>query len=109
MTRPAACYPSSSFASGYDIRCLGCRDAWERRERCMQVNHHILRCIVYVGHASNGPFVAHGTGFMTVKDHKGVIFQQVVTAKYVIEGIRSKTVHLRLNDHDGLARVIPTA
>lgn len=74
----------------------------------MRVNDRMMHLIVYVGHAGTGPFVAYGTGFLMVKQLNDFMFQHIVTAKHVIDAIPGNTVHIRVNNHEGKARVIET-
>jgi hypothetical protein len=51
----------------------------------------------------------YGTGFIAVSVHgRDEVWQTVVTAKHVIEDIPGGIVSIRVNTHDGEARIIKT-
>ena len=79
----------------------------------MRVDDDITKTVVFLGRADHGPFVPYGTGFIVATTNTDIAdpdrtWQTVVTARHVIESIRSKIVHVRLNNHSGEARVIET-
>ena len=57
----------------------------------MRVDDRIRKAVVFVGQADKGPFMPHGTGFLTTEilEH-GHGWQTLVTAKHVIDGINSR-------------------
>jgi len=78
-------------------------------ETDVRVDDHIRKTVVFIGHSANGVFIPHGTGFITVSVHgRDEVWQTVVTARHVIEGISAKDVLVRVNNHEGEARTIET-
>ena len=73
----------------------------------VRIDDVIRKSVVYVGDANGKPFVPHGTGFITVYFVGDSGYQNVVTARHVIDGI-GPDIHLRVNTRGGPARVIPT-
>jgi hypothetical protein len=58
----------------------------------------VLDGVVFIGVVDDrGRFVPLGTGFYTVKSDGGYLFQQVVTARHVIDQIAGDKVYLRAN------------
>lgn len=84
----------------YDLRPRAAH-IWEIVEGPMRVPDRILSCVVFVGLAEHGPFAALGTGFLTYTATDGFNFQQVITARHVIEGVKTDTICLRANTKDG--------
>ena len=79
----------------------------------MRVDDRMRKCVVSVGDANDKAFVPHGTGFVTLTFLENEGFQQLVTAKHVVDEIKAAApngneIHVRLNDHTGAARVIST-
>jgi hypothetical protein len=74
-------------------------------EAGVRVEEKVTKTIVFIGQA-NGPFIAHGTGFLGVNFIGESVFQQIVTARHVIDGIPGKVVHVRINRKDGEAELI---
>lgn len=74
----------------------------------MRIHERILKSVVFVGNAPHETFVPHGTGFLTFVGEREKAFQQIVTAKHVLEDIPGPEVHIRLNRLDGYAEVIAT-
>lgn len=73
----------------------------------MRVDDLIRKSVVYVGDANNKTFVPHGTGFIVATYIGEYVFQSIVTAKHVLEGIAPQ-VHLRVNRLGASAHVINT-
>jgi hypothetical protein len=77
-------------------------------EMDMRVDDAVKKTVVFLGDATSKPFAPHGTGFIVsqpIEFDSG--YQSVVTARHVIEGIKSKIVHMRVNDRQGEAVVVP--
>jgi hypothetical protein len=74
----------------------------------MRVDDTILKTVVFLGREVRGTFIPYGTGFLayTVLDNQRG-WQNLITARHVIDSIRSPIVHARLNNHSGEARIIP--
>ena len=77
----------------------------------MRVDDKIRDTIVGIGAVSNaGSFITFGTGFIVVNSIGDVYYQNVVTARHVIDTITSifgrSGIHARVNTNDGGARVI---
>src|SRR5437764_12724525 len=79
--------------------------AWEAMEAGVRVEEKVTKTIVFIGQA-NGPFIAHGTGFLGVNFIGESVFQQIVTARHVIDGIPGNAVQVRVNRKDGEAEII---
>lgn len=73
-------------------------DLWETPVR---VSDHVLSCTVFLGRDDRGEFVAYGTGFISAVTKDGYMFQQLVTARHVVEDIEFDPICVRLNDPDG--------
>src|SRR6185312_6613593 len=93
---------------GYDPDGMMGRPIVEGWLAAMRLDDSIRKTVLYVGRAKKGPFQAEGTGFITVTFEGPHAFQQLVTAKHVIDGIPGDMVDLRLNRLDGTAQVIET-
>src|SRR5689334_7383740 len=84
--------------------------AWVGMEADVRVDERFLRTIVLIGTWDGWSFTPHGTGFLAVGPAVGDQRPQtIVTARHVIDGVNSDTVHIRLNNHDRRAEVFPTA
>lgn len=98
----------------YDsLQYLLSRYAFEVLESKVRVDDSIRKTVVYVGVKRGGRFMARGTGFITVyfvgdglPGDRG--YQNIVTARHVLDGIDDTEIFIRLNTHDGAARVIAT-
>jgi hypothetical protein len=83
--------------------------AWEPSEVFVRVHDDVAKTVLFLGDAENKPFSPHGTAFLVAQttdvtegsSNRG--WQAVVTARHVIEGIKSKDVYGRLNDLNGNA------
>lgn len=74
----------------------------------MRCDDLALKAVLAIG-VQRETFVFYGTGFLTVNYIDDVSFQTVVTAKHVIDKIKShgsSEVHVRLNTHGGAARIM---
>jgi hypothetical protein len=77
------------------------------KEAGVRVDDRIRKTVVFIGRADNGPFVPYGTGFITATLHsEDQAWQSLVTARHVIDDIGGDRVHVRLNNHNGEARII---
>ncbi len=86
--------------AGYDCHPRG-TSVWEAWESDVRVPGKILSCVVFIGLDENGPFSPLGTGFLAVKETGGRLFQQVVTARHVVEGVKASRICIRINLRDG--------
>lgn len=82
--------------------------AWERLEGAVRVQDSIRKPVVFIGKQGERGFIAHGTGFIAASFIDDYGYQQVVTAKHVIDRIQSDEIDLRLNTHGGEARNLKT-
>jgi hypothetical protein len=73
----------------------------------VRVPDELMKCVVFLGYKKHGIFSAHGTGFYLYKlGAKDWSFLYLVTAKHVIDGIRTKgdgRVVIRYNTKEGKA------
>ena len=74
----------------------------------MRADDRLRKCIVFVGMGNQFRFVPYGTGFVSKTKIADVSFQEVVTAKHVIDRIPSKVIALRVNTKNGPATVVQT-
>ena len=73
----------------------------------MRVDDNIKKTVVFLGDAHGKPFSPHGTGFIVTQTVDGGFgYESIVTAKHVIEGIRSSVVHARINTQSGEAVIV---
>jgi hypothetical protein len=78
-------------------------------EADVRVDDHIRKTVVFVGLSANGVFIPYGTGFITVSIHgRDDVWQTIVTARHVIESVRTDIVLIRVNNNEGEARTIET-
>lgn len=73
-------------------------DLWETP---MRTGDKVLQCTVFLGRDDGGSFVAHGTGFIGAINVNERFFQQIVTARHVIESIDFERICVRINRNDG--------
>lgn len=69
----------------------------------MRIPERLLSGVVFLGVDEYSPFTPLGTGFLTVASTEGFLFQHVVTARHVIEGVRAKAICVRMNTREGKA------
>ncbi len=75
----------------------------------MRVDDRIKKAVVFLGKKTkHGPFVPYGTGFLVRSAIGSHGYQQIVTAKHVIEDINSDVVHVRVNTRSGSAEILDT-
>ncbi len=74
---------------GYDLKPRG-EHVWQAWDANLRVDEKILSCVVFIGVDNHGPFVPLGTGFMGLVTTEGLLFQQIVTARHVIEPKKSR-------------------
>jgi hypothetical protein len=77
-------------------------------ENDVRVEDRVRKTVVFVGRAHNGAFSAVGTAFIGLTFIGKAGFQQLVTAKHVIDMIGGDVVHVRANRIDGRAEIIET-
>ena len=86
------------------------RDNFLWLEGDMRVDERIRKAVVFLGRRVDGVrFVPYGTGFVAVTYDGDIAFQQIVTARHVIEDIDSDTIWARVNTHHGPAELLPLA
>lgn len=73
----------------------------------MRVSDDILRFVVFIGTCVNGNFTPLGTGFLIYKKDHGEVFQHLVTARHVIEGISLDEIFVRINLTSGVTGLVP--
>ena len=114
-------HPQQSAAPAQRLERWGCtldtaasyppilsRPAWEEMEGDVRINDTLRKAVVFIGEGGDGLFTPHGTGFVAVSFIGEKAFQNIVTARHVIRDIGSEYVHVRVNTHQGEARVLPT-
>jgi hypothetical protein len=75
----------------------------------LRVTDRLTRAIVYVGRQPpHGRFTAYGTGFAVVSHIGDTTFQNIVTARHVIDRIPGDRVDLRVNTKGGAVQIAPT-
>jgi len=77
----------------------------------MRIDQRVKKCIAFVGHkGANDSFAVEGTAFFAMTYEGGLGFQQLITARHVIEdGFAGKEwVYLRVNSVEGTPRVLRT-
>lgn len=67
----------------------------------MRVRDKIRNCVAFIGAMDRDRFVPYGTGFFVVKNTSGKMFQQLVTARHVLEDVNREQIHIRVNLKDG--------
>ncbi len=73
----------------------------------MPVADEVRKCIAFVGALnSRGAFIPHGTGFFVLLEHDAHLFQYLVTAKHVLDGIKQNDIFVRVNSKSGKAELI---
>ncbi len=90
----------SASYRGYDLKPRG-EHVWQAWDANLRVSEKILSCVVFIGIDEHGPFVPLGTGFLGYVTTDGFLFQQIVTARHVIEPIEAKRICIRINTRDG--------
>lgn len=95
---------NSTFA-GYDETRPPSAEVWARREGTLRVSDRVRRSVVFIGVVCNGRFTPLGTGFVVASEHGGMMFQNIVTARHVIETIAGDKVMVRANKKTGGAEV----
>lgn len=63
----------------------------------MRVSDRVRECVLFIGTTAGGQFVPYGTGFVTASNTGGRHFQQIITARHVIDQIPGNTVYIRGN------------
>ena len=74
----------------------------------MRADDRLRKTIVFVGMGGQSSFTPYGTGFVSKTRVADASFQEVVTAKHVIDRIPSEAIALRVNTKNGPATVIQT-
>ena len=86
--------------AGYDSRPrVG--ELWAAWEGGLRVNDRVLSAVVFLGREFQGRFTPLGTGFLAVKNTSGRLFQHIVTARHVVEDVKSASICARINTLDG--------
>ena len=73
-------------------------DLWETP---MRIPDKVLECTVFLGSIESGHFVPYGTGFMGGINVNGRFFQQIITARHVLDRIKPGRICVRINRIDG--------
>jgi hypothetical protein len=74
----------------------------------MRIDDKVRKTVVFVGQASGSLFTAIGTAFIGLTFINDAGFQQLITAKHVIDRIAGDIVYVRVNRQDGRAQIIET-
>lgn len=82
---------------------------WDVVEGKMRVPDRLLTCVVFIGLGDSESFVPLGTGFLTYTATEGFNFQQVITARHVVEGVNAKNICIRVNTKDGRVAHLQTS
>ena len=81
--------------------------ALEELEGDMRVSDRVLKTVVFIGRKPpGGVFVPYGTGFIVASFIGEETFQNIITAKHVINDIPGDEIHVRVNGHSGQARLL---
>lgn len=75
----------------------------------MRISDKMRQTIIFVGRKpEHGGFMAYGTAFLVASFVGHTTFQNLITARHVIDRIPGDEVHLRVNTRDGDATVVAT-
>ena len=89
------------FAGQYDDRPPP-YFAWGAKDDMRVSDDRVLGGVVFIGAVGDGRnFTPLGTGFIVVRMHEGFMFQNVITARHVIEDIDGDRVYVRANLKEG--------
>lgn len=93
---------------GYGASSLPGFFVWEKLEADVRVDDRMKLSIVFIGRQGEH-FISLGTGFLAVKNTGGKLFQQIVTARHVIEDFKEgEPVYVRVNRRGSGVEVLPT-
>jgi hypothetical protein len=72
----------------------------------MRLDDRVRKCVVFVGVPTDRGFEAYGTAFLTATYVEELGFQQLVTAKHVIDSFAGENVYIRVNTVGGSAEIL---